>query len=125
DRKNEELVATCRAVSWRAAQTLEWANQSAGVSLLDVALNHLTLGRAALYEVLLSSDYPSFAYAAYQLSEAVSGLRRAGQQPYLPGGLLTHVWCSFAQASEQRRHGHEEEAVDYVSRAQAYLEEAL
>jgi hypothetical protein len=121
----EELVAACRAVSQRAVQTLHWANKTREASLLDIALNHLTLTRAALYDALLSSaSPPSLSIAASCVSEAVSGLRRAGMQDHLPRGLLTRAWCSFAQASEQALHGREEEAVDFWSSAQADLDEA-
>ena len=48
----DELLATCRAVSQRAAQTLKWVTD-AKLGLLTIALDHLTLGRAALYEGLL------------------------------------------------------------------------
>lgn len=47
----EENLDACRAVSQRAAQTLKWAQQHLG--LLDLALDHLTLGRAALYAAIL------------------------------------------------------------------------
>ena len=39
------------AVSQRAAQTLKWPSSKLG--LLDIALDHLTLGRAALYAAIL------------------------------------------------------------------------
>ena len=48
---------TCRGVEQRAAKTLEWAVQNKK-SLLDVALNHLTLGRAALYRTILEGSTP-------------------------------------------------------------------
>ena len=51
-RMKDELLATCRAVSQRAAQTLKWVTD-AKLGLLTIALDHLTLGRAALYEGLL------------------------------------------------------------------------
>jgi hypothetical protein len=119
------LIEACRAVSQRAAQTLKWAEAASGVSLLDTATIHLTLGRAALYEAILeqSADSPppdlvgsdshqscprpaepvvnqSFAWprlpepslAQSELDQAVAGLRRAGQQDYLPRGLLTRAW---------------------------------
>src|SRR5207249_3478094 len=46
-----ELLESCRAVSQRAAQTLKWMTGKLG--LLDEALDHLTLGRAALYAAIL------------------------------------------------------------------------
>ena len=45
-------MESCRAVSERAAQTLKWAEQNK-LSLLTIALDHLTLGRAALYAAIL------------------------------------------------------------------------
>jgi hypothetical protein len=102
--KQEASLAKCRAVSERAAQTLKWAERN-NVALLDIALQHLTLGRAALYAEILESRshrgesgppppaaQPGLACAASETDHAVSGLRRAGQQDYLPRGLLTRAW---------------------------------
>lgn len=108
--KKEELLAMCRAVAARAAQTLEWAERN-NIALLDIALDHLTLGRAALYEAILESrnrkrgpaqtyipppapeaSRHGFTSAATELDQAVSGFRRAGMQDYLPRGLLTRAW---------------------------------
>ena len=47
-----------RAVSERAAQTLKWVIQHQ-TGLLAIALDHLTLGRAALYAAILESPSPS------------------------------------------------------------------
>jgi tetratricopeptide (TPR) repeat protein len=59
----------------RASQTLHWE----GGWLLDIGLDHLSLGRA----------YPSgSAEAAYHLDQAVDFIRRAGQLDYLPRALL-------------------------------------
>jgi hypothetical protein len=95
---------TLRAVSERAAQTLKWAEQHLG--LLTIALDHLTLGRAALYTAILegsrrreeadgppmSPDVRLVTSAATELDAAVSGLRRAGTQDHLPRGLLSRAW---------------------------------
>ncbi len=87
-----ELLAVCRAVSERAAQTLKWA-EDYNLSLLTRALDQLMLGRAALYEAMLSAASPSsFLLPTSSLDSAVSGLRRAGHQQYLPLGLLTRAW---------------------------------
>jgi hypothetical protein len=106
ERKMKEGLALRRAIAERAAQTLKWV--TAQNWLLDIALNHLTLGRAALYAVILESPRgqreqhsppPSseesqrgFTNAAAELEHAVSGLRRAGAQHHLPRGLLTRAW---------------------------------
>jgi tetratricopeptide (TPR) repeat protein len=101
--KQEALLAKCRAVSERAAQTLKWVTTQNW--LLDIALDHLTLGRAALYAAILESrsrrgesappppaSPPGLASAATEFDHAVSGLRRSGYQYYLPLGLLTRAW---------------------------------
>jgi hypothetical protein len=107
--KKEEWFSLCRAVAERAAQTLEI--EVSNHWLLDIALDHLTLGRAALYAAILESricqdesaqksapaptseeSQGGFTSAATELDRAVSGLRRAGQQDHLPYGLLTRAW---------------------------------
>ena len=107
--KKEELVATCRAVSQRAAQTLKWL-EAARVDLLSIALDHLTLGRAALYAAILESrsrresaqtssaselDQRGLTSAATELDAAVAGLRRSGDQDVVPHALLTRAWLWF------------------------------
>jgi len=100
--KQEALLSKCRAVSERAAKMFEWRVSSD--PLLTIALEHLTLGRATLYAEILESrsrlgesappppaSQPSLASAATEIEQAVSGLRRAGQQYYLPRGLLTRA----------------------------------
>ncbi len=94
--RNSELetaAASCRAVAERAAQTLQWAEFGGQGSLIDIALDHLTLGRAALYEVILENL--KIQNPASEIDHAVAGLRRAGVQDQLPGGLLTRAWLRF------------------------------
>jgi tetratricopeptide (TPR) repeat protein len=103
--KQEALLAQCRAVSERAAQIQKRRTGLSTYSLLDIALDHLTLGRAALYAAILESrsrreesappppaSQPGLASAATEIDRAVSGLRRAGTQDHLPRGLLTRAW---------------------------------
>ena len=88
------LRESCRAVSQRAAQTLKIAEQHLG--LLDNALNHLKLGRAALYEAILeNSDLRLLTSDLSHIDAAVAGLRRAGTQYMLPHALLTRAWLRF------------------------------
>jgi len=107
--KKEEGLAVCRAVAERATQTLKWDEQNQ-LSLLTIASDHLTLGRAALYAAILESrihqrepaqtsppatsekSQRGFTTAATELEHAVSGLRRSGMQDHLPRGLLTRAW---------------------------------
>jgi hypothetical protein len=108
DLKNDEGHDLCRAVATRAAEMLDISERNRW--LLDNAMNHLTLGRAALYAAILESrshqsepPHPSsattseesqrgFTTSATELDHAVSGLRRAGIQDRLPSGLLTRAW---------------------------------
>ncbi len=110
-------LQSCRTVSQRAAQTLEWAEMGGQGSLLDIALDHLTLGRAALYAAILArsgapvSDPASMPApqragpevgapdaletARRELDAAVAGLRRVGTQEFIVRGLLTRAWLRF------------------------------
>ena len=78
-------IQSCRAVARRATQTLDWAVNHLNFGLLDIALDHLTLGRAALYGAVLAGS-------SLDPQHAVDGLRRAGRSDYLPLGLLTRAW---------------------------------
>jgi hypothetical protein len=85
-----EAQQACRAVVQRTVLTLQWAEQNKA-PLLTVALEHLTLGRAALYQARLD-DRSEQATAARQLDTAVVGLRHAGAQEFIPRGLLSRAW---------------------------------
>jgi tetratricopeptide (TPR) repeat protein len=83
---------TCRDVLERARQTLERFERR--YPLLDIALDHLTLGRAYLGLALTASGddrTAGLAQAAEPLDRAVDGLRRAGQEDDLPRGLLARA----------------------------------
>jgi hypothetical protein len=85
---------TLQAVSQRAAQTLKWAVTQN--FLLDIALDHLTLGRAALYGAILEgSDIRLLTSDVYHIDAAVDGLRRCGNMDHLPRGLLIRAWLRF------------------------------
>ena len=68
---------------------MAWAEIHLG--LLDVALDQLTLARCALYADLLHGREPG-KDTQQHTEAAVAGLRQAGQQDYLPRGLLTRAW---------------------------------
>ena len=91
-------VSDCHSVSQRAAKMFEW--RLSGSPLLDIALDHLTLGRTALYEAILANPEggtrnAELEKARTELDAAVDGFRRAGTQQYLPFGLLTRAWLRF------------------------------
>jgi tetratricopeptide (TPR) repeat protein len=72
----------------RAEQTLEIAERNHW--LLDIALDHLSLGRAHLLAAQRGAG-GDIAQAASHLTTSVDGLRRAGTQHNLPLGLLARA----------------------------------
>ena len=104
----ELLLAVCDEVAERSTQTLEWAEYNA-IDLLSSALDHLTLGRVALYRAILTSGAKAelstvLEPAATNLNAAVNGLRKSGDMVYLPRGLLSRAWLLFLQGTTQKRH---------------------
>ncbi|HEX5719100.1 MAG TPA: toll/interleukin-1 receptor domain-containing protein, partial [Thermoanaerobaculia bacterium] len=88
---------TCREVRERAEHLFQW--RLPGDPLLDIALDHLSLGRAHL-GLALTAPRPAapgegagadFAKATEDLDHAVAGLRRAGTEHRLPWGLLVRA----------------------------------
>ena len=75
-------------VAERAGRTLPWVVEENW--LLDIALDHISLGRAALM-CALQEGVSEFTEAAAHLRQAVDGLRQAGQQDDLPRGLLARA----------------------------------
>ncbi len=59
-------------------------------NLLEIALDHLTLGRAGL-ALAIEAGTGDFAEAEKELDAAVDGLRKAGTQHELPRGLLARA----------------------------------
>jgi tetratricopeptide (TPR) repeat protein len=89
----ERFRQVYREVLERARQTLEWA-ETTGLSLLTVALDHLTLSRAYLGLALTAppeARTAGLAQAAEPLDRAVDGLRRAGTEHNLPWGLVARA----------------------------------
>jgi len=89
--RQEEVKADYGAVAERGKKMFEW--RVPGDPLLDIALDHLTLGRAALYGAILEeTDFQQPPPALSHLEQAVVGLRRAGAQHHIPRGLLSRAW---------------------------------
>jgi len=74
------LLNQVSAMKWAIAQG----------SLLDTALDHLTLGRAAFHTAILGKS--EIRNSQSEIDSAVAGLRTAGTQYLLPHGLLTRAW---------------------------------
>jgi len=77
-----------REVLERAGKTIEVAREEHW--LLDIALDHLSLGQAYLMQALAEGN-PDLNPAAAHLDQAVAGLRQAGYEDYLMAGLLTRA----------------------------------
>jgi tetratricopeptide (TPR) repeat protein len=98
--RNPKLQETCREVEQRAAQTIKIAEHNNW--LLDIALDHLTLGRAALYHAILKQSAIDnrrlkIDQARQQLAAAVDGLRLAGTAHHIPRALLSRAWLRFLE----------------------------
>lgn len=122
--KLETAAASCLAISERVAQTLHWAEEN-NAALLTIALDHLTLGRVALYAAILESgsgvwslnqDDKQRRDAVATLYTAVGGLRRAGEQQYLPLGLLTGAWLRFLEDETEASRRDLDEAWEIAER---------
>jgi nucleoside phosphorylase/tetratricopeptide (TPR) repeat protein len=102
------------SVEERAAHSLAVATKH-HLSLLTIALDHLTLGRAALYRAILevatlpepypsavakTASAPALATARQYLTAAVDGLRAAGQQDDIPRGLVSRAWLRMVGGDE-------------------------
>jgi class 3 adenylate cyclase/tetratricopeptide (TPR) repeat protein len=96
--QNPELTEQCRSVSERATTAL-YIVLNGSRNLFDIALNHLTLGRAAFYEAVIASGGLPLKIRDSELeasiNAAVDGFRRAGTTHWIPAALLTRAWLRF------------------------------
>lgn len=81
-------IRRCGEVAERGRKMFDW--RVPDDSILGIALDHLTLGRCALYAALLQGQPPHAAQT--DIDRAVAGLDTSGQQDYLLRGLLTRAW---------------------------------
>lgn len=86
------------AVIAQAEQTLVWAKQATGVSLLDIALNKLTLANAYSQRAVRDHKLNDQQTADF-FQQAIAGLESAGQQDDLTRGLLDRA--AFYRQSQQ------------------------
>jgi tetratricopeptide (TPR) repeat protein len=101
------LAVVSEAVIERASQTLRWIAEY-GRDLLSPALDRLTLARAAVYLTILRGPRPENE-AHSEKGAAVDGLRRAGQQQYLPHALLTAAWVESLAGTHGGKWGPQSE----------------
>ena len=95
----------------RASQTLEFEKE--GYPLLDIALDRLSLGRAYMLKAQEDGDFPK---AFEHLNQAVNGLRQAGDQTYIPRGLLARASLRRIQKEFDRAKHDVDEAFGIASR---------
>lgn len=105
----------------RAAQTLKWAKANLG--LLDIALDHLSLGRAHLLGAQRGTG-GDLEHASSHLHEAVDGLRRAGGQDDIPLGLLARAALHTYRRSFALARRDLVEALSLSNRCEFRLHEA-
>ena len=86
----DEAIELCREVQKRAEAGLEIVLNGSR-NLLDIALNHLSLGRVLLLEHCLTGEASTLTSATEHLNGAVDGLRQSGNQDDLPRGLLARA----------------------------------
>jgi tetratricopeptide (TPR) repeat protein len=108
----EELSRVARGVEERSKKMLEWPLHSD--SLLDIALNHLTLGRAQLYRAILEGAEPTS--ASSEIEQAVDGLRRAGDVSRTPLALLSRAWLRALGGNPASAHADLAEAQEIAER---------
>ncbi len=109
----------CIDVLGRAGQTLEWGSGY----LLDIALEHLSLGRAHLLQTRqeVSND---FTQAEAHLNKAVEGLRQAGTQHHIPRGLLARAELYSVQGEFLKAKRDLDEAMTIAERGGMGLHKA-
>ena len=113
-------LAAVDDVQQRAAQTLVWATGRLG--LLDIALDHLSIGRVALYRAVAGSggeatpEATALDVARQHMDAAVDGLRRAGRQDHIPRGILFRAWLRFVGGDPDRARADLDEAWEIAER---------
>ena len=108
-----DLDEVLREVERRAEGALKIV-MNGSQNILDIALNHLTLGRVRLYRALLDGTAPDDAEP--EIEKAVDGLRRAGDVEFIVRGLLTRAWLRFAQNNPDAARADLDEAQQIAHR---------
>jgi tetratricopeptide (TPR) repeat protein len=105
----------------RALQTLEWVKKVRW--LLDIALDHLSLGRAHLFQALQEGSQ-DFTQAAEHLNQAVDGLWQAGTHDLLPRSLLARAELYRVQGEFEKAQHDLDEAMTIAERGEMGLHQA-
>ena len=105
----------------RAEQAIEIARRNNW--LLDIALDHFSIGRAYLLQTLQEGSQ-DFTQAAEHLNQAVDGLRQAGTQDEVPRGLLARAELYRAQGEFDKAQRDLDEAMTIAERGEMGLHQA-
>lgn len=119
-------TAVCRSVENRAAKTLRWSEDNR-LGILDIARDHLTLGRALLFRSVVQArgsptqptknSAPLINQAGQNhLTAAANGFRHAGQMDNLLWGLLSRAWLQFLQGNHDDARTDLDEAWEIAER---------
>jgi tetratricopeptide (TPR) repeat protein len=98
----------------RVAHTLQWIEQTSG-SLLDMALDHLSAGKA--YLMMEQEGAYDFAKAAAHLQNAVDSLRQTDSQDLLIKALLARAELHLATGEFNKSRFDLEEAMEISTRS--------
>jgi tetratricopeptide (TPR) repeat protein len=112
----------CREVQERVGQTIKISERNNW--LLDIALDHLSLGRAYLGLAQTAPEPATpgeeaeadFAQAAEHLDRAVEKLRQAAREDYLPRGLLARAALHRLRGDRARAAADLSEALEIAER---------
>ncbi len=103
DKLTNSALGSLAEAERRAKQMQEWT-QHYTFNLNNIALNHLTLARVAIYRAILQPSQPSGLPTA-ECQLALDGLRKSGHMDDLPRALLTaalhHHLCGEADAASR------------------------
>jgi hypothetical protein len=102
----------CASVRDRALKTLGWITPNK--CHIEIALDHLTLARTALYSEQSGIIIPHAAIS--HAAAAIAGLRVAGFADYLARGLLTRAWLHFISADKLSCQADLDEAWEITER---------
>ncbi|MBE9571429.1 MAG: TIR domain-containing protein [Proteobacteria bacterium] len=105
----------------RAEQTIEIAIENQ--LLLDIGLDHLSLGRAHLFQALKEASQ-DFTQTAIHMSHAVDGLRQAGTQHHIPRSLLSRSELHIARRDFDKARRDLDEAMTIAERGEMGLHRA-
>jgi len=123
---------TLSGVFARASQTLQWAD-AAGLDILSIALDRLSLGRIALYAAILEGGRVGQTVNRYErhrqdanvsLEISLTGLRRTGDTEFIARCLLGHAWLRFLEGDAEAARSDLDDAWGIAERGPMRLQMA-